>query len=69
MADSRIDPKTPLIFEVPDGQVVVCTWAYIVSRITPMFDSITQSLNNSNGSLRIIESKLAEWAEDQDAGT
>lgn len=58
-----VDPTTPAVFDTPDGKIVCCTWAYIVSRITPMFNALTTSLNNSNGSLRIIEAKLAEWAE------
>lgn len=60
-----INPQTPLIFEVPDGEIVVCTWPYIISKITPMFEDITASLNRINGSLRTIDTKLDDWIEDE----
>lgn len=54
--------KTPVEFELPDGDVVaLIPWAYVVQELTEPLSAITTSLANINSSLTQISDRLDDW--------
>lgn len=56
-----INEKDPLVFRVPDGDVVVPTWGYIVEQLRYLIEPIITSEAAINSSLQRIDDKLNEW--------
>ena len=61
-----ITADNPLRFDLPDGSVDLCTWGFIVSKLTEVIVPIQNSLAAENVSLQQIETKLQSWIDEQD---
>lgn len=59
-----IPADTPLTFDLPDGQIQLCSWAFIVSQLTPFLNAVKSSLDSQNISLQQIDEKLQSWIEE-----
>lgn len=53
-------------FDLPDGQVELCSWNYIVSRLSEVVNAARASIVEENISLTQIETKLQSWIDEQD---
>ena len=61
-----IAADTPVHLDLPDGSVDLCTWGFIVSKLTEVIVPIQNSLVAENSSLQQIETKLQSWIDEQD---
>ena len=52
----------PLLFSLPDGDsVAVIPWGYVVDKLTPVCNQITESIITGNEALLEIDTKLTEF--------
>ena len=51
-------------FKLPDGDRVLITWPYVVSKLTEVLAPIIDSITLENQSLKKIEDKLDQWLEE-----
>lgn len=62
-----IPADTPLTFDLPDGQIQLCSWAYVASRLsTELVSPIKDILDLENVYLEQIETKLQSWVDEQE---
>ena len=54
-----------LNYKLPDGEVYVPTWDYIIEQITPMMVGITADINTQNEYLTRIRDRIDEWIDAQ----
>ena len=69
MADNNeksFDPKQPLTFELPDGNIVnLITWDYVEDRLDKELSPMISDLEGIKAQLMRIEARIDEWLEEQ----
>jgi|LSQX01.1.fsa_nt_gb hypothetical protein len=61
-----IDNKTPLIFKLPDGDIVALpTWDYIINKLEEALTPTLDSIEIINSKLQLIDNKLTQWIEEE----
>ena len=67
MAANNEDISTyPLTYELPDGDVVqLCTWEFVLAKLTQLIDPLVQLLTIENQDLTGIKNRIDEWIEEQ----
>lgn len=50
--------ETPLTFMLPDGQVDLITWEYVLQQLNTLMDPILKKMDDSNKHLENIADKL-----------
>lgn len=55
-----------LNFKLPDGNVEVVSWEFIVGKLTEVINPIISELETENQSLDAIIEKLDSWIDDEE---
>ena len=64
-ANTNIDDRTPMTFELPDGDLVtIPTWAFIIDRLGSDLRPTIDQLLLINTALQAIDTKLDDWIPD-----
>ena len=50
---------------LPDGDMVLPTWNYVMDQISPMLVSITNLIDSQNQSLTAIDARIQTWLDEQ----
>lgn len=54
-----------LTFKLPDGDVTVVSWKYVLSQITDFITGMTTQVQLENVALQSIEHTIDEWLAEQ----
>jgi hypothetical protein len=60
-----METNNTLTFKLPDGEVVVVSWDFIMSQISDFITGMTTQLQMENVALKSIEDTIDGWLEDQ----
>lgn len=60
-----METNNTLTFKLPDGEVVVVSWDFIMTQISDFITGMTTQLQMENVALKSIEDTIDGWLEDQ----
>lgn len=60
-----METNNTLTFKLPDGEVVVVSWDFIMSQISDFITGMTTQLQMENVALKSIEDTIDGWLENQ----
>lgn len=58
--------ETPVTFNLPDGQVQLITWDFVLAESEKRMASVFEKMAASNNRLDAIATRLEEWAQEGD---
>ena len=59
-----METNNTLTFKLPDGEVVVVSWDFIMSQISDFITGMTTQLQMENVALKSIEDTIDGWLEE-----
>ena len=61
------DPKTPVTFNLPDGDsVALIPWDYVIDKLNEFLTPVADSIESINSDLTRIDNKLSEWVDEDE---